>query len=198
MMGDPSSPILELFKVVAELFNKIKNETIIAVVGIAILVVAAIVILPAGTSTDRYVIAIVALVLIFGALLFVLLKLANDRNNFARAEAKWKIEKKQLETQGKQTLKGERALARRLLEKYASETANAMITFGVNMLESDIPEKQRDYVLVYLIDYLEYLSGKQREWQREDISDWFASVGKIIQKEQDISGYKEVRMLPGQ
>ena len=192
-MGD----LLGLVKLVAELFNKIKNETIIALVGIAVLVVAAIVVLPAGISTDRFVIAIIALVLIFGALVFVLLKLANDRNEFGRAEAKWKIEKKQLEAQGKQTLKGERELARQSLEKYASETANAMITFGVNMLESDIPEKQRNYVLVYLADYLEYLSGKQREWQREDVSDWFASVGRIIQKEQDISGYKEVRMLPG-
>ena len=182
-MSESSTLFPRLFKFLAELFKRIKSESLIVLVGVAVVVVSAIMILPADMSIERYVTAIGALILILGVVLYVLLKLANDRRDFERRIAKQKQKTGRIRLDLEQRIAKEDEEAKRIMEKCASETATSIINFGVYLLGLDSPADKRRTVLEDLTEYLEFLSEESRQRQQDKISAWFEAIAEIPKKE---------------
>jgi hypothetical protein len=191
-----------------EIVHRIESEYLLALLGIAVATIVTILLLPADMSTDRYVVAIVALVGILIAVLFVLVTLARDRRGSdqelrakeeeiarIRTESQGFIDRKEAELARLQAnLDRYRAEdAEEDVQRLASETALLMIVFGEQLLELDVgPADRRKLVLEGMTSYLGRLIENATTAEQEELVAWLSTLVVIPQQELERRGAMRV------
>jgi uncharacterized membrane protein YgaE (UPF0421/DUF939 family) len=196
---------------IREIVQRIESEYLLALLGIAVATIVTILLLPAEMSTDRYVVAIVALVGILIAVLFVLVTLARDRRSSdqqlrakeeeiarIRTESQGFIERKEAELARLQAgfdqyraqdAAGDEQRQARL----ASETALLMIVFGEQLLELDVgPADRRKLVLEGMTSYLGRLIENATAAEQQELVAWLATLVAVPQQELERRGAMQV------
>lgn len=200
-----------LVDLIREIVQRIESEHLLALLGIAVATIVTILLLPADMSTDRYVVAIVALVGILVAVLFVLVTLARDRRDFDRQVQAKEDEIARIRTESQNWIdRKEAELARLQLEfdrhrardaeeddrrhvRLASETALLMIVFGEQLLELDVGQAdRRKLVLEGMTSYLGRLIENATATQKEELVAWLGALAAIPQQELERRGAMEV------
>jgi len=200
-----------LVDLIREIVQRIESEHLLALLGIAVATIVTILLLPADMSTDRYVVAIVALVGILVAVLFVLVTLARDRRDFdrqiqakeeeiarIRAEAQNRIDRQEAELARLQ-LEFDRFRMQDAHEddrrhaRLASETALLMIVFGEQLLELDVGQAdRRKLVLEGMTSYLGRLIENAAIAEKEELVSWLSALAAIPAQELARRGAMEV------
>jgi hypothetical protein len=201
----------ELAGLFREIVQRIESEYLLALLGIAVATIVTILLLPAEMSTDRYVVAIVALVGILIAVLFVLVTLARDRRAFdqqlqakateierVRAESREWIDRKEgeltrlrSEFNGYRTAEAERQ--EQLRAFLARETAQVIILFGEQLLELDIgPANRRKIVTEGMASYLDRLIERETEDGRPELIAWLTILAAEPRQELERRGELQV------
>jgi uncharacterized membrane protein YgaE (UPF0421/DUF939 family) len=194
-------------ELIREIVQRIQSEYLLALLGIAVATIVTILLLPAEMSTERYVVAIVALVGILIAVLFVLVTLARDRRGSdqqlrakeeeiarIRTESQGFIDRKEaelarlqaeFERYRTQDVEADRQRQARL----ASETALLMIVFGEELLEFDVgPADRRTLVLEGMTSYLGRLIENATAAEQEELAVWLTTLMAVPQRELDRRG----------
>jgi hypothetical protein len=207
-LRDLPAAVVEL---VREIVQRIESEYLLALLGIAVATIVTILLLPAEMSTDRYLVAIVALVGILVAVTFVVVTLARHRRDFdqllrakdeeiarIRAESQTWIERKEVELANLRVefdrFRAEAAAGNeQRLGRLASETALVMIVFGEQLLELDVgPADRRKLVLEGMSSYLGRLVEDATAEDRAEMAAWLAALATIPEQELKRRGAMEV------
>jgi hypothetical protein len=194
-----------------EIVHRIESEYLLALLGIAVATIVTILLLPADMSTDRYVVAIVALVGILIAVLFVLVTLARDRRGSDQELRAKEEEIARIRTESQGFIDRKEAELARLqanLDRYraedaeedvqrqarlASETALLMIVFGEQLLELDVgPADRRKLVLEGMTSYLGRLIENATTAEQEELVAWLSTLVVIPQQELERRGAMRV------
>ena len=196
---------------IREIVQRIESEYLLAMLGITVATIVTILLLPGDMSTDRYVVAIVALVGILVAVLFVLVTLARDRRDFDRQVQAKEEEIARIQTESKNWIdRKEAELARLQLEferfrvqdaqednrrhaRLASETALLTIVFGEQLLELDVGQAdRRKLVLEGMASYLGRLIENATAARKDELVAWLAALAAIPEQELERRGAMEV------
>jgi len=163
-----------------EPFKRVKNESLIALFGIVLFVVGAIIVLPRDLSNERYAVAIVAFLILVSMSVYVLRSLNVDRREFEERERD--LNQKLIEERDRR--ESVRRCFEQEIEMCASETATTVIVFGTGLLQNEEPpEDKRAFVLGCLTSYFE----RQIDWHRgrgeERLANWFEMLVHHPKKE---------------
>jgi uncharacterized membrane protein YgaE (UPF0421/DUF939 family) len=202
-------------ELISEIAQRIESEYLLALLGIAVATIVTILLLPAEMSTDRYLVAIVALVGILIAVLFVLVTLARDRSDVdERLRAKdEEIARIRAESQGWIDRKeAELARLRAEFDRYraadaegderrqaflARETVDVIILFGEQLLDLDIgPANPRKIVVEGMTSYLDRLIEKETRDNRPDMVAWLTTLAARSRRELERRGDLQVVHVP--
>jgi uncharacterized membrane protein YgaE (UPF0421/DUF939 family) len=198
-------------ELIREIVQRIESEYLLAMLGIAVATIVTILLLPADMSTDRYLVAIVALVGILIAVLFVLVTLARDRRGSDQQLRAKEEEITRIRTESQGFIDRKEAELARLQadfnryraedaegdvqrqERLASETALLMIVFGEQMLELDVgPADRRKLVLEGMTSYLGRLIENATAAEQEELVAWLWALVAVPQQELERRGAMRV------
>jgi uncharacterized membrane protein YgaE (UPF0421/DUF939 family) len=200
-----------VIELIREIVQRIESEYLLALLGIAVATIVTILLLPADMSTDRYLVAIVALVGILIAVLFVLVTLARDRRGSDQQLRAKEEEIARIRTESRGFIDRKEAELARLQADFdhyraqdaqyddqrqarlASETALLMIVFGEQLLELDVgPADRRKLVLEGMTSYLGRLIENATAAEQEELVAWLSTLLAVPQQELERRGAMKV------